>query len=247
MVSSISGVELEKLSPGTKGIVLLILYLGIDIADTRPLIVDQPDENLDKESIYALLTAYFKAAKNRRQIVLITHNPNLVVNGDSEQIIVATAERRADGLPHIVYSTGALEDTREDGTGIREQVCRILEGGTDALRKRGAALLFARVKLTQVPFASPSHAMTSPVPESGCFPASSRFSASRRDAGAFSPTGFTQHGGISERGCGQGRLANVADAPALCSEGLNGRTGFSIEHWPPAVADLSGGFRGIQD
>ena len=66
-----NGVELEKLSPGTKGIVLLILYLGMDIADTRPLFVDQPDENLDNESIYRLLTAYFRAAKTRRQIILI--------------------------------------------------------------------------------------------------------------------------------------------------------------------------------
>jgi hypothetical protein len=131
-----NGVELEKLSPGTKGIVLLILYLGIDIDDSRPLIVDQPDENLDNESIYALLTAYFKEAKNRRQIILITHNPNLVVNGDSEQVIIATAERRANGLPHIVYNAGALENTMEDGSGIREHVCRILEGGTDAFRKR---------------------------------------------------------------------------------------------------------------
>src|SRR6185295_3642743 len=113
------------------GIVLLILYLGMDTGDTRPLIVDQPDENLDNESIYALLTAYFKIAKNRRQIILITHNPNLVVNGDSEQVIVATATRREDGFPHIAYSSGALENTKPDGTGIREQVCRILEGGTD--------------------------------------------------------------------------------------------------------------------
>jgi DNA repair exonuclease SbcCD ATPase subunit len=84
-----NGVALENLSPGTKGIVLLILYLGMDIGDSRPLIVDQPDENLDNESIYRLLTSYFKSAKKRRQIVLITHNPNLVVNGDSEQIVVA--------------------------------------------------------------------------------------------------------------------------------------------------------------
>ena len=131
-----NGVELEKLSPGTKGIVLLILYLGIDVDDTRPLIVDQPDENLDNESIYELLTTYFKSAKNRRQIVLITHNPNLVVNGDSEQIIIATAKRRADGLPYITYNAGALENTAPDGSGIREQVCRILEGGSDAFRKR---------------------------------------------------------------------------------------------------------------
>ena len=131
-----NGVELEKLSPGTKGIVLLILYLGMDVADTRPLIVDQPDENLDNESIYELLTAYFKSAKRRRQIILITHNPNLVVNADSEQVIVATAERRQNGLPHITYQSGALENSTPVEHGIRQQVCRILEGGSDAFRKR---------------------------------------------------------------------------------------------------------------
>jgi energy-coupling factor transporter ATP-binding protein EcfA2 len=131
-----NGVELEKLSPGTKGIVLLILYLGMDIADTRPLIVDQPDENLDNESIYNMLTAYFKSAKTRRQIVLITHNPNMVVNADSEQVIVATVSRRETGLPHIMYCSGALEDNVPPSDGIRQQVCRILEGGSDAFRKR---------------------------------------------------------------------------------------------------------------
>lgn len=131
-----NGVELEKLSPGTKGIVLLILYLGMDIADTRPLIVDQPDENLDSESVYELLTAYFKTAKTRRQIILITHNPNLVVNADSEQVIIATAVRRDNGLPHITYQSGALENNTPEEQGIRQQVCRILEGGSDAFRKR---------------------------------------------------------------------------------------------------------------
>jgi len=131
-----NGVELEKLSPGTKGIVLLILYLGMDTGDTRPLIVDQPDENLDNESIYKLLTTYFKTAKIRRQIILITHNPNLVVNGDSEQIIVATCERRENGLPHITYESGSLENIAPEGRGIRHQVCRILEGGSDAFLKR---------------------------------------------------------------------------------------------------------------
>ena len=131
-----NGVELEKLSPGTKGIVLLILYLGMDVADTRPLIVDQPDENLDNESIYKLLTTYFKTAKRRRQIILITHNPNLVVNADSEQVIVATAERRPNGLPHITYRSGALENNMPEDQAIRQQVCRILEGGSDAFRKR---------------------------------------------------------------------------------------------------------------
>jgi hypothetical protein len=130
------GVELEKLSPGTKGIVLLILYLGMDIGDTRPLVVDQPDENLDDESIYSLLTTYFKSAKKRRQIVLITHNPNLVVNGDSEQVIVATCDRREFGLPYIRYQSGALENVVPEDRCIRRQVCQILEGGDVAFRKR---------------------------------------------------------------------------------------------------------------
>lgn len=131
-----NGTDLEKLSPGTKGIVLLILYLGMDVNDTRPMIVDQPDENLDNESIFALLTSYFKSAKKRRQIILITHNPNLVVNADSEQVIVATTSRRDNGLPHITYSAGSLENNTPADQGIRQQVCRILEGGSDAFRKR---------------------------------------------------------------------------------------------------------------
>ena len=131
-----NGTELEKLSPGTKGIVLLILYLGMDVADTRPLIVDQPDENLDNESIYTMLTTYFKVAKTRRQIILITHNPNLVVNSDSEQVIIAAATRRESGLPHITYHSGSLENSTPPNQGIRQQVCRILEGGVDAFRKR---------------------------------------------------------------------------------------------------------------
>ena len=115
---------------------MLILYLGMYVADTRPLIVDQPYENLDNESIYELLTGYFKTAKRRRQIILITHNPNLVVNADSEQVVVATAKRHQNGLPHITYQSGALENNTPEDRGIRQQVCRILEGGSDAFRKR---------------------------------------------------------------------------------------------------------------
>jgi len=131
-----NGVELEKLSPGTKGIVLLILYLGMDTADTRPLIVDQPDENLDNESIYDLLRVYFQSAKERRQIILISHNPNLVVNADSEQVIIATCERQENGLPHITYQMGALENCTPEGAGIRQRACRILEGGDVAFQRR---------------------------------------------------------------------------------------------------------------
>ena len=123
--------ELESLSPGTKGIVLLILYLGLDVNDTRPLIVNQPDENLDNESIYALLTPYFRTAKIRRQIIVITHNPNLVVNSDTEQVVIATGEKQVSGFPLINYVSGALENPA-----VRQQVCNILEGGNEAFLKR---------------------------------------------------------------------------------------------------------------
>jgi energy-coupling factor transporter ATP-binding protein EcfA2 len=131
-----NGVELEKLSPGTKGIVLLILYLGMDTADTRPLVVDQPDENLDNESIYQLLTTYFKNAKARRQVILITHNPNLVVNADSEQLVIATCTRRETGLPYISYQMGALENDVPKDASVRDRACRILEGGKEAFMRR---------------------------------------------------------------------------------------------------------------
>ncbi len=128
--------DLEVLSPGQKGIVLLLLYLEIEREDNRKLIIDQPEENLDNLSVYENLIEYFRHRKQTRQIVVITHNPNLVVNTDSEQVIVA----QFDGArsPKISYTAGALEDTNRDAAkpGIREQVCKILEGGQEAFRKR---------------------------------------------------------------------------------------------------------------
>ncbi|MDD5251771.1 MAG: ATP-binding protein [Patescibacteria group bacterium] len=126
------GVELSKLSPGTRGTVLLMLYLAIDKWDSRPLIVDQPEENLDPQSVYDELVTYFRVAKRRRQVVLVTHNPNLVVNTDADQVIVAGAERLGNkGLPHITYISGGLEDKD-----MRAAVCRILEGGERAFLDR---------------------------------------------------------------------------------------------------------------
>jgi energy-coupling factor transporter ATP-binding protein EcfA2 len=126
-----NGTELDKLSPGTKGIVLLILYLAMDSEDSMPLVVDQPEENLDSESIYSLLSHYFRSAKLLRQVIVITHNPNLVVNTDSDQVIVASADRLSGAFPTFSYESGGLEDN-----GIRDKVCLILEGGEAAFLKR---------------------------------------------------------------------------------------------------------------
>lgn len=134
------GVEIHKLSPGTRGIVLLLLYLALDDGDDRPLIIDQPEENLDPKSVFDELVSLFIAAKSKRQVIMVTHNANLVINTDADQIILATAEPDPDGgLPSITYISGGLEDAS-----MRKNVCDILEGGAEAFRERARRL---RVRL----------------------------------------------------------------------------------------------------
>jgi hypothetical protein len=118
-------VDIRKLSPGTRGIVLLLLYLALDDGDDRPLIIDQPEENLDPKSVFDELVELFVAAKNTRQVIMVTHNANLVVNTDADQVIVAFAGTHTPGkLPPIRYLTGGLESAE-----MRKHVCDILEGG----------------------------------------------------------------------------------------------------------------------
>jgi hypothetical protein len=133
-----AGTELEYLSPGTRGIALLVLYLLMDEDDTRPLLIDQPEGNLDNSSVYKQLVPYIRKAKKRRQIILITHNPNLVVATDAEQIIIATAERpSSQPYPRIRYDSGGLEHSVSgDNFGVREAVCLLLEGGEEAFKAR---------------------------------------------------------------------------------------------------------------
>jgi len=137
---SYDGVDIRKLSPGTRGIVLLLLYLALDDSDDRPLIIDQPEENLDPKSVFDELVALFVAAKAKRQVIMVTHNANLVINTDADQIIVAEAgPHPSGGLPPISYVAGGLENAA-----IRKAVCDILEGGEAAFRERARRL---RVRL----------------------------------------------------------------------------------------------------
>jgi len=126
------GVAIEQLSPGTRGIVLLLLYLAVDLRDVRPLIIDQPEENLDPNSVFEELVPHFREARKRRQVIIVTHNANLVVNTDADQVIVARAERTGtSSLPTISYESGSLENSS-----IRHRVCQILEGGERAFLER---------------------------------------------------------------------------------------------------------------
>ena len=141
------GDDILKMSPGKRGVVLLELMLHISNA-TYPILIDQPEDNLDNRTIYDDLNKYIMEKKNQRQIIIVTHNANLVVATDAENIIVANQAGQQIGKDKREYTfeyiSGAIENTfinkSADGIlykyGIREHVCDILEGGKEAFKKR---------------------------------------------------------------------------------------------------------------
>jgi hypothetical protein len=122
--------ELSQLSPGERGTLLLLFYLLID-KDDGPLIIDQPDENLDNQTISDLLVPCIREAKKRRQLFLVTHNPNIAVVGDAEQIVRASIDRK--GGNRITYTSGPLEDFD-----INEMAVDVLEGTMSAFDNRSS-------------------------------------------------------------------------------------------------------------
>jgi len=119
----LKGKPLKKLSIGERAVAMLKLYLAYDDV---PLLIDQPEEGLDNSYISTELVETLRKAKKKRQIIIATHNANLVVNTDAEQIIVAEYK---DGK--ISYTSGALENSE-----IREKIITILEGGKEAFENR---------------------------------------------------------------------------------------------------------------
>jgi energy-coupling factor transporter ATP-binding protein EcfA2 len=117
----------NEFSPGEKGALLLIFYLLID-KERIPLIMDQPEENLDNESVYDLLVPYIKKAKERRQVVIVTHNPNLAVVCDAEQIICASMTKKNN---EIRYESGSIENIP-----MNKKIVDVLEGTMPAFTKR---------------------------------------------------------------------------------------------------------------
>lgn len=139
--------KLEEMSPGKRSFVILKLLLEFSTKQC-PILIDQPEDNLDNRAIFTDLVTYLRAKKKERQIILVTHNPNVVVGADAEQVIVAnqhgTDSANVDGV-RFSYVSGALEAswphdnscaTVLEAQGIREHVCEILEGGEEAFQKR---------------------------------------------------------------------------------------------------------------
>lgn len=123
-----SGKNIEELSPGERGTLLLIFYLLIDRRET-PLIIDQPEENLDNRTVYELLVPCIKEARQKRQVVIVTHNPNLAVVCDADQVIHCTIDKQ-DGN-RVTYETGSLENPA-----INKYTINVLEGTRPAFDLR---------------------------------------------------------------------------------------------------------------
>lgn len=139
---------LTKMSTGKASFVILMLIVGLS-KSKAPILIDQPEDNLDNRSITKDLVEYLRNKKLDRQIILVTHNPNVVVNADAENVIVANQKGQNDKVTtspfQFDYINGSIENTKPfDKTetdllksmGIREHIADIVEGGKEAFRKR---------------------------------------------------------------------------------------------------------------
>lgn len=120
--------SLSTLSPGERGALLLIFYLFLD-KDDKPLIIDQPEENLDNQSVYKYLVHFIKEAKQKRQIIMVTHNPNLAVVCDAEQVVHMMIDKAANYTAS--YKAGSIENSD-----INKIILDILEGTKPAFTNR---------------------------------------------------------------------------------------------------------------
>lgn len=141
------GDNYAQMSDGKKAFVVLKLLLDFSEKDC-PILIDQPEDDLDNRSIYKDLVKYITKKKTKRQVILVSHNPNVVVGADSELVLVANQHGinsiNRDGIK-FQYKSGSLENSFElkdfadcvlDFQGIKEHVCSILEGGDIAFKQR---------------------------------------------------------------------------------------------------------------
>lgn len=116
------------MSPGERGGLLLVFYLMLDRRDI-PLVIDQPEDNLDNKSVYEILVKFLKKAKKRRQIIIVTHNPNLAVVADAEQIIHVSIDKKKDN--DFDFVSGSIENPVTNALALD-----ILEGTRPAFDNR---------------------------------------------------------------------------------------------------------------
>ena len=111
-------------SQGQRSAALLAFLLAFG---EEPIVLDQPEDDLDNHLIYELIVQQIRENKLRRQLIVVTHNPNVVVNGDAELVhVMAFGQGQC-----LVQQSGALQDKA-----VRDEVCRVMEGGRDAFERR---------------------------------------------------------------------------------------------------------------
>lgn len=111
-------------SPGQQTAALLSFVLGYG---SEPIILDQPEDDLDNTLIYELLVRRLRETKTKRQVIVVTHNPNIVVHGDAELVL----SLEAGGDQSHIACQGGLQERR-----VREEICRVMEGGREAFERR---------------------------------------------------------------------------------------------------------------
>jgi hypothetical protein len=111
-------------SPGQKTAALLAFILSYG---QEPLILDQPEDDLDNHLIYDLIVTQLRKIKQKRQVIVVTHNANIVVNGDAENVIALDVR---GGQTQIICQ-GSLQEKK-----VRDEICRVMEGGKEAFDLR---------------------------------------------------------------------------------------------------------------
>ncbi len=140
--------KLGEMSTGKASFVILMLIIGLSKSKS-PILIDQPEDNLDNRSVSENIVEYLRKKKIERQIILVTHNANIVVNADAENVIVANQKGQNDketSSPYkFDYINGAIENTfpKNEGEkdllksmGIKEHIADIVEGGEQAFKNR---------------------------------------------------------------------------------------------------------------
>lgn len=114
---------IEQASAGQRAAAMLAFLLA---HGTEPLVLDQPEDDLDNHLIYDLVVQQIRANKQRRQLIIVTHNPNIVVNGDAEMIYALDFNSQC-----FISQSGSLQNQA-----MRDEVCNVMEGGKDAFERR---------------------------------------------------------------------------------------------------------------
>jgi hypothetical protein len=120
--------DINEGSPGQKCAAILAFILN---SGTDPLIIDQPEDDLDNSLIYNLVVKSIRKMKDKRQIIIVTHNPNIPVLGDAEGILILERDNNGKVTFRKQKKAGGIEEKI-----IREGICDIMEGGEEAFKKR---------------------------------------------------------------------------------------------------------------